>query len=471
MPEGTKRQPCAFTPPVGVFALLASLKPEWKEAAENPSLYVFELQKSVYGLKDAPLMWFIAINDFLVKYGMKNCKHDQCLYKLCKGDNLVLLLSLHVDDTLGTGLKEELDRIHAALEVRFGKVKREINAFRHFGTDIYRNLTTKHITVCRRDYLRQLKPIKIERSRGDGRTQATPATSAEVTLFRSLVSAIAWLGVTYPPALAAASLYQSYLPVPNIATILKLNACLQQFLTHYKPLVYRHGMKTKRLVVAADSSLGNNAKYSQGGYLVFLAEVSDVFLCGHCSLMSFKSSKSKRVASSTLHAETLALVGALEEAVMLQTFLFEIDNPVATSLEMINASSDKLIPIVGLTDCHDVLDTLCKATMPVLSNKSMVLYTAVLREFKESGRVTAWGWIDTRDNPANCLTKIESDGTLDIAPLTAILQHGAWEPSFPYRWGLTLCDPHKVQFEVIEPPPPLKIEAKHEKEKHGEFPV
>ena len=462
LPPGTTRQPCAFSPPEGVFQLLASLSDIWREAAESPHLYLYELHKSVYGLKDAPLMWFIAINDFLKKYGLANCSHDQCLYKLHSEGKLVMLLSLHVDDTLSTGQKSQLDRLHAALETRFGKVKRETNSFRHFGVDVYRNPVSKHITCSQSAYLHQLKPITIERKRGDGRTADSAASAAEITLFRSLVSAVAWLGVTYAPALAAASLYQGYLPSPTIQQVLHLNACLQQFYEQYQPLIYRHGLTNKRLIIVPDSSLGNNAKYSQGGYLVLLSGSTSELLCGPCSILGFKSSKSKRVASSTLHAETLALVAACEEAAMIQTFLYEVQHPLATSLDMMNIDSSQLIPMVGLVDCHDLLDTLCRPTMPVLTNKAMTLYTAVLREFADNGKVEHWGWIDTRDNPANCLTKIQNDGTLDLGPLTGLLKCAAWEPLFPYRWGLQLCDPQKIVFEEIPSPP---AGATKEKEK------
>ena len=155
---------------------------------------------------------------------------------------------------------------------------------------------------------------------------------------------------------------------------------------------------------------------------------------------------------------------------MIQTFLFEISNPGISSLDLINVSPDKLIPIIGLTDCHDVLDTLMKSTSPVLSNKSMVLYTAVLREFRENGRVSAWGWLDTRDNLANCLTKLESNGTLDIAPLISLMSCAAWEPSLPYRWGLQLCDPPKSNFAKLKPPQ-LKQAAHVDKEPIGAAPV
>ena len=300
--------------------------------------------------------------------------------------------------------------------------------------------------------MRQLSPITIDRPRGSGRTLDSKTTSEEATLYRSLVSAIAWLGVTFPPALACASLYQGFLPSPTCAQVELLNKCLLQFKELYTPLTYQAGLTNHKLIAISDSSLGNVSKYSQGGFLILLFSQSPDFLCGRCNILSFKSSKSKRVAASTFHAETLALVAALEEIVLIQTFLYEIQHPEATALQMLNVPPSDLTPVIGLVDCHDVLDTLCKCTMPVLSNKSLTLYTSVLREFKSSGRVSQWGWIDTRDNIANCLTKIESDGTLDIAPLIRLLRHGAWEPAFPYRWGLQLCDPNSWPGSELEFP-------------------
>ena len=133
LPSGMKRQPCGFVPPPGVFKLLAQLDPAtWQEAASNPDAFIIELCKSVYGLKDAPLLWFVAIDAFLREYGMKPTAHDPCVYKLCKNSSLVLLLSLHVDDTLCSGLDTELTALHSALQKRFGTVKREIDVFRHF---------------------------------------------------------------------------------------------------------------------------------------------------------------------------------------------------------------------------------------------------------------------------------------------------------------------------------------------------
>ena len=455
LPEKVKRQPCAFVPPPDVFDILSEIDPVWRDAAKEPGKFVFELQKSVYGLKDAPLMWFIAIDAYLKEQGLRPCKHDQCCYVKSKGSQLILFISLHVDDTLCTGLEDELSWLHTALEKRFGKVKIEVGRFRHFGIDIYKCPKLHHVYADQRDYITQLKPIVPEKTRGDGRLQTDFANANEITAFRSLVSAVAWVGVTYPPAAAAASLYQGMLPTPTLGQIHMLNCFVEQLRAEYHPIVFRADLgEDLVLVIIADSSLGNASKYSQGGHIILLCKRNDKYLAGPCTLISFKSGKSKRVASSTCHAETLALVAGVEEGSLVQTFLFEIMHPHLSTLEIINADPLQMIPMKGVTDCHDVLDTVCKPTMPTLQNKSQVLFTSYLREQYSDQRIRSWHWIDTRENPANCLTKLEVSGIMDVAPMTRLLLNGAYEPVLPYRHGLQITDPMHLDLVPFAPPPP-----------------
>ena len=58
-----------------------------------------------------------------------------------------------------------------------------------------------------------------------------------ITEFRSLISGIAWVGVTNPCAQAAASLYQHVLPKPLYEDVLKLNLCLAQLQQEYQPII------------------------------------------------------------------------------------------------------------------------------------------------------------------------------------------------------------------------------------------
>ncbi len=219
-----------------------------------------------------------------------------------------------MDDTLVTGTPERLQWLKSRLEKEYGKLKEELNAFRHFGVDVTRDTKSLHVEASQKAYVANLKPITLDRSRGDGRTVDTLATSAEITEARSLISGIAWVGVTHPGAQAAASLLQHYLPTPTVGQILMCNAFLAQLQADYQPLIFRHGLSFNRLrvVTVTDSSLGNAEKYSQGGFMHFLSNDDVSCVNGNSVLIYARSGRSKRVASSTMSAETLHLVSGVE---------------------------------------------------------------------------------------------------------------------------------------------------------------
>ena len=435
---GVTRQPCAFSPPAGTFALLAQLDPIWAEAASHPDLWAFELEVGAYGLKDAPLLWFLKFSHWFISHGFIAQRHDQCVFHKIENEKVVCIGSLHVDDSLMTGQRKHLDQAHADMEKAFGTIKRQTNAFRHFGVDIWRDPQTKHIHACQRAYLNELKPTELPKGRAESKVG-----SELITEFRSLVSAIAWVGVTSAPAQAGASLYQTCLPEPTLEDLRHLNCFLAQMQELYEPMVFRHNLgswSVLRLVTVGDSSLGNVSKYSQGGHFILLCAASSDNVGGFCTVVAFRSAKSKRVASSSFHAETLAMMDAVENGSFLQTWFLELQNPSLTSLELINASASMLVPMVCVTDCMDLMEALIKPAVASISNRSMALYIQALREFYTTKRVLAWAWCDTRDNVANGLTKLNDDGSLPIEPIAHMLKHGSWSPEHPFRWMHRLCD-------------------------------
>ena len=453
--SGHPRQQVAFSPPPEVFPLLQQLDPQggWAEAALHPEDWCVWLQKGAYGLKDAPLLWFIRINRFMLEQGYVPMKHDACVYyHLDTKKQVDALISLHVDDTLATGEPDELWRLHASMEKSFGAITTAVDDFKHFGVQVRRDSISGNVEASQEAYVRDLLPMEVPKG-----AAATLCTAPQITAFRSLVSAIAWGGVTDPMAQAGASLYQSCLPVPSFENARHLNSFLGQLQAQYQPLVFRSDMDWKNLCFLAisDSSLGNVSKYSQGGFFVLLTNASQGGrLCGNCIVLSYKGAKSKRVASSTLHAEALALVAATEEASFLQSWFYELANPTVSTFDIINASPTLFIPIIGVVDCKDLLDVLTKSVVTGVTNRAMVLYVAALRELKETKRVAAWTWIDTRDNPANAFTKLNSDGTLPSESVVHLLRHAAWEPQQPFRWMQQLVDPTPFDFKIVKRPPP-----------------
>jgi hypothetical protein len=240
---------------------------------------------------------------------------------------------------------------------------------------------------------------------------------------------------------------QSYLPTPKLKHLDMVNAALQQLTDNYVPLVFRHGfdLKTTKLLLMTDSSLGNNQKYSQGGYLLFMSEDDSSQLAGYMNLVGFRGAKSKRVANSTSAAETLAMNQGVEFAVHFQTWIAELENPTMKPRELVSLPTGDLIPLEACADCHDLYDNLLNPAQPNLTNLSMTLHMMALRADKESGRIRAWIWLDTQDMLANALTKHNTDGTLPQEDLVECLRVGSWSPLRPYKYeGQMTSDSHAL---------------------------
>ena len=141
----------------------------------------------------------------------------------------------------------------------------------------------------------------------------------------------------------------------------------------------------------------------------------------------------------------------------MQTWLLELKSPQLSTSELINCGAEKLVPIIGLTDCKDLLDVITKSAITAVTNKAMLLYIACLRELRETRRIEAYGWVDTRDNVANAQTKLNADGTLQSDPVTHLLKHGSWEPIEPFRWGQELCDPVSFNHRPHKCSPPVPV--------------
>ena len=111
-----------------------------------------------------------------------------------------------------------------------------------------------------------------------------------------------------------------------ISDLHQLNALLAQLTQVYQPLIIRGDVDYRNCIIvfASDASLDKNAaKYSQIGYELGLAKPIAKDIVFDWSILSYKSQKSKRVATSTLHSELLGQLAGAEDAVMLQSFLFD----------------------------------------------------------------------------------------------------------------------------------------------------
>ena len=263
----------------------------------------------------------------------------------------------------------------------FGELSLDLgtNGFKHFGVDILQNSTFDKVTASQANYIKDLHVIELPVRC----LKTAKCPPDKVTEYRALVSAIAWVGVTSPYALTSASLLQGCLPEPTWGDIVKLNTNLEQLKVEYMPLQYMPIPGPFRILSVSDSSFGNSGKYSQNGFVTLICSASDTQICGKFCILDFKSNKSKRVATSTLHAEALACIFGLESTTYVQTYLLELERPDLNSLQILYPEAcTEMIPITALTDCCDLHDSLIAAAQPTSANKHLALYIAAVREFR-----------------------------------------------------------------------------------------
>lgn len=350
------------------------------------------------------------------------------------------MVTLHVDDLLCTGIEKYIAKLHHDLSAVFGKLTLDYDAFRHFGVDITSSKdedNNKIIEASQLAYMQELKPITFPEGRF-AKTSKMPATA--ITEYRSLVSGMAWCGVTAPTAVSSASLLQGALPEPTWADAERLNLNLSEMIKHYVPLRFQKIPKPWRLIEVSDSGFANAGKYSQGGFFILVTSIQENTLSGKFCALHWKSNKSKRVATSTLHSETLASCSGIDFAKIIQGMFLELSTQHLTPNDLIDPSQQPhLLPISLLTDCEDLHSTLLAPAQAQSSSIHLTLYLAMLKESRLTNKVDSFIWIDTRDMVSNALTKLNADGTANIEELGPMWKRFFWKLQHAYKWNQVWC--------------------------------
>jgi len=116
---------------------------------------VCQLQKPIYGLKQAANRWNVEFNKFLIDFGFTRCKHDLCVYYRVRPDGEYTILIIYVDDGLACRnrpevLKEILDFLSQHFKIR------SIPPTRFVGLDITRDRKNRTLSISQPDFIRRL---------------------------------------------------------------------------------------------------------------------------------------------------------------------------------------------------------------------------------------------------------------------------------------------------------------------------
>ncbi|CAK0904441.1 unnamed protein product [Prorocentrum cordatum] len=377
-----------------------------------PEGTVLRANKGIYGLNDAPLLWYEEHRDTMLSLRAASRS------KLCpalfifhdENEKLIGLIGTHVDDDLVAGSPEffanqvtKLRKMHC-----YGKWQTAKTGFHHCRR-FPKQRDDGTITCSQREYTESIENIPISNERRkDMEAQATPEERA---MLHSGNGQIQWLmrstcmDLVFRLVESQARAHDSDLKVQDL---LDFNRLVSDAKTDHVDITSQNINIDDAIVVAVgDSSHGNVGKTktaSQAGQVILLADnKDDQFLRGmpaKVTPMLWRSHRVKRVVRSTLAAETMAALEAAESGDMLRQHQVELHYGLGYRTHMDDV---KAIKMVDVTDCKSLYDLLQKRG-PVPSEKRLLIDIEPLRNDLEFNNVVS-KWVCTKQMLADCLTK------------------------------------------------------------------
>ena len=215
----------------------------------------------------------------------------------------------------------------------------------------------------------------------------------ELRSCRGIIGKLNWIATQTRPDLSfEVSDLTSSLKEKGVDSISLINKTVRKAKKHSSQLLIPNLGKLSELTlkVYCDASFaGHNSGSSHGGYIIYLAGHNDSYVP-----ISWQSRRIKRVVKSTLAAETLAMVDAMEAAVYYRRLLLEM-------LQQEDIPSK--LPILCQTDNKSLYDSAYTSTQ--ILDKRLRIETAIIREMLEGGLIYQLNWVPTSHQVADSLTK------------------------------------------------------------------
>ncbi|CAI7879200.1 unnamed protein product [Closterium sp. NIES-54] len=321
---------------------------------------VCKLLKSLYELKQSPLLWYLALNNVLVGAGWKKIQVDEALYFKVGEDGVACWVLVYVDDLLAASsstemLKELKELLESAFELR------EISPMqKYLGLEIVRDRSAGKLWLHQQGYANKLRRRFIDTEQ-TGRTPKTPVSVdayAELTFddeeaqerqeeeYRQKVGSLQFAATTTRPDIAfACSKLGSGLTVRSDQHWREVDRCLAYLAnTRDTALEFSGGLESLELVgyVDADDAGDKLNRTSTGGY---------VFVYRGAAI-SWSSQRIKCATLSSTESEYVAATEAGKEGRRLRFLLAEfqqLDAGKPTILRVDNKSAITVAEGMGLT--------------------------------------------------------------------------------------------------------------------------
>ena len=306
---------------------------------------VCRVNKGIYGLIQAPKLWYKHLSSTLLKMNLTRSSQDSCLFY---NEDKSIYIAFHVDDLLILSKDDKtLEDIRKQLQEVYKIKFTEIDYF--LSLKIQRNKTTllisdiqriidmknKHCPEDTRIEIIPIKPSIKDEEKADLEQVTRPMVSEKS--YRSLLGELNYVSTkTRPDISQAVSYLQRFQHIPTKSRY-KEALRIVRYLYHTKQMVLRY---TK----GNDNTMEISTDSDWAGDLIKSRSTSGVIIRWRSNLIYWKSKKQSTVASSTCAAELIAAKKGIDESVYILKLLKELDLvPNKITLNIDNQAARKVL--------------------------------------------------------------------------------------------------------------------------------
>jgi len=298
------------------FAIYIEQPPGFENPAHPNSVLL--LLKSLYGLKQAFRIWYLALYDAIINLGFESSEFDPCIFISYRWH---LLLAIYVDDILVMGPQVKCDKFANQLSRQF-RITNQGHVSSFLGINVERRngmILLNQIgyidRMAKRFQLESCNPTSTPLDHSLPLLKAESDTPrANETLYRELTGSLNHLAIcTRPDTSLSISKMSQFNQDPTVTHHNAARQILKYAKTtkHYS-IKYGGIKKTLRIDSYADADWGSNLvdRKSTTGYIFMM----------NGGPISWTSRKQSTVALSTMEAEYMALSDAARELLAHLTF-------------------------------------------------------------------------------------------------------------------------------------------------------
>jgi Reverse transcriptase (RNA-dependent DNA polymerase) len=415
--QGTPIREVAFRPPKGSEHFFQALEGKLYQ----PDRDVLAMLKPVYGLKDAPAAWRAKLALVLKGLGGKPCHIDSCLWIWHDGGLLTAIISTHVDDLKGAGVKEVIRRIVDTLEKAFGKCKTAYRVFEHCGILHEQSDDLKTVRIHQNHYVQQLQPLDLA-----GMRDNVELNDSQHADYLSLLGGLSWTVQTRMDIAVFICALQRAAKTPLGEHAGRCNKVLKWARKHPYFLTYKKMRGEATVLTISDSAFRKEDArgLAMRGSITGLAPFQEETPGSILHVILFWASKQRRVTRSTFSSELNSLVDSIDFAKQLAMLMAEILIPQTSARAIAELEESGRLPlsIVGVIDAQSVYDALKAQELRTPSEASLMLMMCGVKELLRSGTLRRLFWVDTTDMVADGLGK----GTVSRKALMELGEYGEW---------------------------------------------